>query len=310
MTTANPAVPLRGNEYWEALQAQARLEPLFPRFVGITGTAAIFHRKDLKRQYMTHQAAVERLPYGPYMYPWVSAIIGGCVGVMIALGVISGGEESNLASQQQLAQSGAIIQFFIAAGIGGFTLLLSTTPGLFMMYRKWYYTAYAPALVLEHADESARWRVTKMGMTNILRLAFIAQSTKGYFHGSTMEAGINSGRIVLQTTRLLEELTMEDLYHLQPGSGTFTGTSSRETQALVAEAEAAGDMLFNRGRRNKLLTTDNLVVIAAIVGMVLVFFQAQSLYQFKATEADEFVKDRMEQSRVIEQPWHLRDTGA
>ena len=132
------------------------------------------------------------------------------------------------------------------------------------------------------------------GRTNLLRLAFVADSTEGYFVGSTQDTGVNQGRIVLESRTPLKDLTLSDLYQLPPSLGTFQGTNSRVMQTYTAEVEQAGEIMRNRNRSRFKNVQDAALLVAAVVALILVFFQAQSFYSLDVREADQYVEDVLE----------------
>ena len=199
-------------------------------------------------------------------------------------------ESSGLTVHQNQAAWVTWLQPVIVVSLG----FLSMFPfGYVMMLRKYYRVAYAPTLVLEKCDPAEPWKVTMAGKTHLLRLAFIALSTEGYFVGSTQDTGVNEGRIALESRRKLKDMTLPELYDLSPSHGTFQGTNSRVMQTYTAEMEQAGEILRNRKRGGLKNIQDVALLVAACVALGIVFFQAQSGYNLDVREADQYVEEAL-----------------
>ena len=126
---------------------------------------------------------------------------------------------------------------------------------------RWYNAAYGDAMALEYMDQASPWKITHIGLTKLVRLAFIAEE-QDYYFGSTEESGIDRGMMLLKAdahTGGLRGMAMRRLFDLPAGGGGFTGTSSRALQALVDNSEDLAETKPNPPERTEAGGRDGLL---------------------------------------------------
>lgn len=268
--------------HWAEIEQEARQRPGFPKLFGMNNSVGMTNPKELYRQYMAHKSAMETLAMGWMMKAAIPVVVFALMGI---IGSFWGAAHSE--SQADTTSLGATWSIFHSLIAIAFSILFVGLPcGALLALRDFYNAAYAEAIILEHGNPIVPGQITAIGTTNLLRLAFANRSNKGYFFGSTQSAGIDKGKIVLSTQTRLDEMPYLRLPYLDPGHGTFVGNTASDTYALVSQAGEAAD-LQRRMKRNKLdLLTDNAVIIACVIALVLCLLQAQGGYGFDVTALD------------------------
>ena len=263
------AVDESANAYWPKVQNRFRAYPVMLRFFGISRASSGCLNLGLLKRMHEEQCVIMHDPtyIGYASVPWAVAVLVG-LGGSIA-GIIMAATSSHMA---------ALPWWVVGPVIGIAASLFGGIIGTAYVGLKRYQAVYVRASVLQHGDPDDYWRITHIASAHLPRLAFAAEP-RNYFFGSTDQAGLRTARLVLlatmpvaqdptERTRDIRRCKAKDLYDLPPGVGDWAGTSAREQYAILQQVRHAADMarLLLRSKKAKLVTTENLLVLAFTIG--------------------------------------------
>ena len=276
---AAPASPFEeGN--WDQIQAEARAAEMLPKYWGTSSSAAAWNPGLLKERYDAHQQAMERVALFLNGLAWWAGFGGLLLGFLIGMG--------GMITQQDTGRSTGDWGFqhvvFIMLFCGG----LAYAMGWAARRLRWYNTAYGDAMALEYMDQASPWKITHIGLTKLVRLAFIAED-EDYYFGSTEESGIDRGMMLLKAdahTGGLRGMPMRRLFGLPAGGGGFTGTSSRALQALVDNSEDLAETKRRIRRKGHKPVGEMAFYVLLIVMAILTFMQFGSGFQVDPSAID------------------------
>ena len=258
--------------------------PTFPRFMGINTSAAIWNGAELKRQYVTHQSAVERPPLLPYTVQFSIAVVFGLA--FLISGVMGTASINNESSNLGLGSTwtwGAILVIALM-GLGGGWFM-----GMLFAHRIRYKAAYGETIIVDRTRQREFGQVV-VGHTYLKRLGFIARSSKRYFFGPTQTASVSDGMIVLEVSDPLcpvTEMRVGELYALPPGKGNLTGNAPADAYAYVQLVQMAGEMERKlKSKKAKDLIEEAGYVLIMAIAIIAIFLQATSGFQLDVTSLD------------------------
>ena len=273
-----PAPVEEGN--WDQIQAEARAAQLMPKYWGTSSSAAAWNPGLLKERYDAHQRAMERMALFVNGLPgW--AFLGGMVlGFLVGMGGMITQQDTGRSTGDWGFQHVVLVMVFC----GG----LAYVVGWASRQLRWYNAAYGDAMALEYLDRVHPWKITHIGLTKLVRLAFIAED-QDYYFGSTEESGIDRGMMLLKADAVtggLKGMPMRRLFDLPAGGGGFAGTSGRALQSLVDNSEDLAEtkrrMRRNRGKQVGEMAFYVLLIVMAI----LTFMQFGSGFQVDPSAID------------------------
>ena len=275
---APPAPVEEGN--WDQIQAEARAAELMPKYWGASSSAAVWNPGLLKERYDAHQRAMERIAlFTNGLAGW--ALLGGLLlGLLVGMG--------GMITQQDTGRSTGDWGFQHVALIMAFCGGLAYVMGAASRQLRWYNAAYGDAMALEYLDQASPWQITHIGLTKLVRLAFIAED-EDYYFGSTEESGIDRGMMLLKAdanTGGLRAMPMRRLFDLPAGGGGFTGTSSRALQALVDNSEDLAETKRRIRRKGQKQVGELAFYVLLIVMAILTFMQFGSGFQVDPSALD------------------------
>lgn len=260
--------PRQNLTYWQECQAKARAYPIFPKFWGLTKSAAALNPKICREQYDLICEALEKISLFGNALDRIYGLIFGVVGLIV--GIVG-----YIQSQGTISATGAwgpqhiVICLVFCAGIG-FAL------GQARKRLNWYNTAYGVALGLEHADEVEPWRVTGIARTRLPRLTFVAEP-EDYYFGSTANAGVEKGIMLFSAReKALREMNLEDIKNAPVGKGSVTGRTGRATRALLDSTEEAAEFKRNMGKSFGKTLMEQSMWIFFTIAIVLCFLEIGS----------------------------------
>ncbi len=254
--------------YWQQAQATARSYPIFPKFWGLTKSAAALNPDICRQQYDLFCEALEKVSFFgnslDKIYGLVFCVVGLVVGIV-----------GYIQSQGTISATGAWgPQHIILSAV--FCVLIGYVLGQARKRLNWYNKSYGTALGLEHADPVEPWRVTGIAQTRLPRLTFVAEDDDYYF-GSTGNAGVEKGIMLFSSQdKRLREMTLDDIRNAPVGKGSVTGRTGRATRALLDSSEDAAEFKKQMGKSlAKTLAEQSMWIFFAIV-MLLVFLEIGS----------------------------------
>ena len=168
--------------------------------------------------------------------------------------------------------------------------------GLSKYYRAMqrYNAAWGDLIALEYHGREGE--VTAVLRTRVHRLCFVGENDPSYYVGSGGQGDIRKAKILLRATRQncpqgLFNITMADLFTLEPGRGAATGTSAKALDTMINELEACAKAektgVGSWLRKNP--GTAGLYIIAGIM-LLLIFFKAADVQQ-QLPDATQNVRD-------------------
>ncbi|MXZ55822.1 MAG: hypothetical protein F4Z14_06590 [Gammaproteobacteria bacterium] len=254
--------------YWQQAQAEARSYPIFPKFWGLTKSAAALNADVCKLQYDLFCEALEKISLFGNSLDKIYALVFGIVGVVV--GVVG-----FIQNQDTISATGDWGPQHIVLS-AGFCVLIGYCMGQARKRLNWYNKPYGTALGLEHADPVEPWRVTGIAQTRLPRLTFVAEPDDYYF-GSTGNAGVEKGIMLFSAQeKTLREMTLDDIRNAPVGKGSVTGRTGRATRALLDSSEEAAEFKRQMGKSlAKTLAEQSMWLFFAIV-MLFVFLEIGS----------------------------------
>ena len=260
--------------YWRQIQAESREMPIYPRFMGLTSSAAVFHPADVKARYVAHQAALEKVSFWTSNLPILILLVVAPIGLFIGLAMKWSTEGAARASAEWTWVHVGVLMAFVC-GLGYLI-------GWVIRLRRWYSATYGYAVVQEMTDRAEPWRVTRLGFLNLPQLAFVGED-EDYYFGSTAAAGVDSAMMLLRATAQhgnIIDMTPTDLFKLPPGTGKFTGVSSSSADSMVKSTCKMADYELQENKKGRRFEPSEVGLFLMLVLMaVLVFLQAASGYQ-------------------------------
>ena len=276
---AAPPAPVEESN-WDQIQAEARAAELMPKYWGASSSAAVYNPGLLKERYDAHQRAMERIALFTNGLAWWALLGGLALGLLVGMG--------GMITQQDTGRSTGDWGFQHVALIMAFCGGLACVMGWASRQLRWYNAAYGDAMALEYLDQASPWQITHIGLTKLVRLAFIAED-EDYYFGSTEESGIDRGMMLLKAdaaTGGLRGMPMRRLFDLPAGGGGFTGTSSRALQALVDNSEDLAETKRRIRRKGQKQVGELAFYVLLIVMAILTFMQFGSGFQVDPSALD------------------------
>ena len=251
------------DDYWQAVQDEFRAMPVLTRFWGLNrATAGVANWGMLKAMHNRQCEILENADHVKLRGIPVPAAVVGFLAFLIP----------SWYTTRDLGEGW--LAWFYVLFIPVIAGLFASVAGLAIMALKRYNSVYGFTLILGHEQsDPASTYIPHAAITSMPRLGFCAEP--GYYFGSTREAGISQGRILLQTRgdENMLNMAVRDLYNLHPGAGDWTGTAAKSGGAIVEDtcnlADADREIA---GRKASPITLKNgillLFIILAAVGMV------------------------------------------
>ena len=273
-------------DYFKDVESVARATPTFPRFFGFNSSCGLLNKSELKRQYRSHQNAVERIGHIDTL---AQAVFAG----IFSLGFSFSGFIWALTARNTASSTGVTNIWYLLVIVGIITLMgfgIGLLPGVVMAARVRYKAVYGETIIVDRSRLRTEGKVI-VGHTYLKRLGFISRSTQRYFFGATQQANVNDGMIVLDVgeteARSITEMTVGELYDLKPGRGDLTGSAPADCYAYIQMVEIAGEMerKLKVKKAGEILQEGGIVLIA-VVAIIAIFLQAQSGFQLDVTTID------------------------
>ena len=279
MPIAPPAAPVRESN-WDQIQGEARAAEMLPKYWGMSSSAAVWNPGLLRERYDAHQQAMERIALFVDGLAWWAFLGGLLLGFLVGMG--------GMITQQDTGRTTGDWGFQHVVFIMGFCGGLAYAMGWAARRLRWFNTAYGDAMALEYMDRASPWKITHIGLTKLVRLAFIAED-EDYYFGSTEESGIDQGMMLLKAnahTGGLRGMPMRRLFDLPAGGGGFTGTSSRALQAMVDNSEDLAETKRRIRRRGHKPVGEMAFYLLLIVMAILTFMQFGSGFSVDPSAID------------------------
>ena len=265
---------------WDEVQAEARAAPLLPKYWGTTSSAAVWNPVLLKAMYDLHQRSLEKIALFTNALPWWALMGGMLLGFLVGMGAMITQQDTGRSTGDWGLQHVVITMVFCGA--------LAYAMGSASRRLRWYNAVYGDALILEYLDRANPWRITRIGLSKLPRLSFVAE-TDDYYFGSTDESGIDKGTMLLKAnegTGGLMNRPLRQLFDLPAGGGGFTGTSSRSLQAMIDESEEMAASKRRMRQIGKKRVGELAFYVLLIVMAFLTFMQAGSGFQVDPSAID------------------------